>query len=489
MNAYLATLVVYSLLLIAIGFVAARRVKNASDFLVGGRRFGAGVLFATFLAANLGAGSTVGASGIGYRLGLSAWWWVGSAGIGTLILSQIVGPRLWRIAKANDLHTMGDYLELRYNKAVRGTIAAILWIGTLTILAGQIIAISWILNAVAGLPKWMGCVAGGVVAITYCTAGGLASSAVVNMIELSVTLTGLVLSALYATHAMGGWAGLHASLASQIGVDAAAQKTSFTGAGTQQILTYVAFLVPSFICSPGLAQKLYGARDVRAVRVGVGLNSIGQFLFAFVPALFGMVALAHFAHLGNAEFALPQVILKLVPPWVGMWALAAVFSAELSATDAILFMLSTSLAVDLYRTFVNPGVSQKKLLTVGRVTTFFAGIAGIALAILLPSVISAVTIFYGLLAVALFVPFLLGLYWRRMSAAAALASIAIAISADVFVQLGTASHTVGIFSPAAVGIFAGLATAILTSAVAPNTKPDAASVAVAAREIRPTAAR
>jgi SSS family solute:Na+ symporter len=171
-----------------------------------------------------------------------------------------------------------------------------------------------------------------------------------------------------------------------------------------------------------------------------------------------------------------------------MWALAAIFSAELSATDAILFMLSTSLAVDLYRTFVNPQVSQKKLLTVGRVTTFFAGIAGIALAILLPSVISAVTIFYGLLAVALFVPFLLGLYWRRMSAAAALASIAIAISADVFVQLGTASHTVGIFSPAAVGIFAGFATAILTSAVAPNTKPDAASVAAAAREIRTTAA-
>jgi solute:Na+ symporter, SSS family len=280
----------------------------------------------------------------------------------------------------------------------------------------------------------------------------------------------MVVSALYATHALGGWTGLHAALIAKVGAGKASGFTEITGAGARQILAYGAILVPSFICSPGLAQKLYGAKDVRAVRAGIGLNSIGQFLFAFVPALFGMVALARFGHLGNAEFALPQVIMKLVPPWLGMWALAAVFSAELSATDAILFMLSTSLAVDLYRTFVNPGVTQKKLLTVGRVTTFFAGAAGIALAISLPSVIDAVKIFYSLLAVALFVPFLLGLYWQRMSAAAALASIVVAILADLFVQYGTAAHSLGIISPAAAGIFAGFATAILTSAVAPNMK-------------------
>src|SRR5215467_3579343 len=137
MNAYFIALAAYSVALILLGFFAARRVRDASDFLVAGRRFSLGVIFATFLAANIGAASTVGASGIGYRLGLSAWWWVGSAGIGTAILSQSVGPRLWRIAKANSLHTLGDYLELRFNRAVRGLIALILWMGTLSILAGQ----------------------------------------------------------------------------------------------------------------------------------------------------------------------------------------------------------------------------------------------------------------------------------------------------------------------------------------------------------------
>jgi SSS family solute:Na+ symporter len=477
MNVYLLTLVVYALLLIAAGLVVARKVRNASDYLVGGRSFGPGVLFATFLAANIGAGSTVGASGIGYRLGLSAWWWVGSAGIGTIFLSQFIGPRLWRIAKTHDLHTLGDYLELRYSKSVRGVIASLLWFGTLPFLAGQLIAIAWILNVVAGLPKWAGCLAGGVVAITYCTAGGLASAAIVNIVELSVTMTGLVLSALYVMHASGGWTGLTSSLAAQSRAQTP-RLVSFTGAGAEQILAYVAILVPSFICSPGLAQKLYGARDAKSVRIGVGLNSIGQLCFAFVPALLGMAALAHFAHLGNPELALPTVMMKLLPPWLGLWALAAVFSAELSATDAILFMLSTSLAVDLYKTFINPGVTQKKLLTVSRITTFVAGVAGVFLAIALPSVISAVTIFYGLLAVALFVPFVLGLYWARTSAAAALASIFTAIAADLAVQYGTASHSAGLLSPPAIGILVGLIAAVAVSLAMPNRRALPGKVAV-----------
>ena len=363
---------------------------------------------------------------------------------------------------------MGDYLEVRYNKAVKAIIAVILWFGTLAILAGQLMAISWILNVVAGLPKWVGCMIGGAVAIAYCTAGGLASSAIVNIFELAVTMTGLLMSAIFATHALGGWGGLTARITQEFGAARATQLTTFTGAGAKQILAYVAILLPSFICSPGLAQKLYGAKDAKAVRIGVGLNSIGQLCFAFVPALFGMVALAHFGHLGNAELALPTVMVKLVPPWLGIWALASIFSAELSATDAILFMLSTSLAVDLYKTFLNPGVKQNVLLRVSRITTLVAGVAGVALAVALPSVIAAVTIFYGLLAVALFIPFVLGLYWPRMSAAAAIASIFTAIGADLAVQCGTATHSIGIVPPAAIGILTALVVSVGVSMVMPG---------------------
>src|SRR5204862_5076159 len=97
--AYLAIIVIYSLAQIALGVWVARRVKGSRDFFVAGRALGPGLLFATLLAANIGAGSTIGASGLGYRDGLAAVWWVGSAGRGSLVVALWVGPRMRRVAE------------------------------------------------------------------------------------------------------------------------------------------------------------------------------------------------------------------------------------------------------------------------------------------------------------------------------------------------------------------------------------------------------
>ncbi|MGA8036136.1 MAG: sodium:solute symporter family protein [Candidatus Acidiferrales bacterium] len=467
MNVYFAALIAYSVLLIGIGAFVARKVKSASDYLVAGRSFGPGILFATFLAANIGAGSTVGASGIGYRVGMSAWWWVGSASIGTFLLSQTVGPKLWKLAKANEFQTLGDFLEFRYGKSVKAIIAVLLWAGTLAILAGQLIAIAWILNVVIGLAKWKGCLVGGIVAVSYCAAGGLASSAVVNILELAVTMSGLLVSIPFALRGAGGWQAVQATIATHAGASAPALM-SLTGVGLRPILAFGSILIPSFIVSPGLVQKLYGAKDAATVRRGVLANSVAQALFAFAPAMFGLLALSRFPHLPNPELALPTVMMYMVPKWLGLWALASIFSAELSATDAILFMLSTSLSVDLYKTFIKPEIDQKELLSVSRSTAVIAGTAGVMLAIALPSVITAVSIFYSLLAVALFVPLIYGLYWRKMSTAAAIGAIFAAIVAALFTRLSAPGGAIGPLSSAAVGILVALVVATAASLFFPS---------------------
>jgi solute:Na+ symporter, SSS family len=460
MNLYLGALLFYSTFLMALGLFISRRVKNPSDFLVAGRSLGPGRLFATFLAANIGAGSTVGATGLGYRYGMSAWWWVGSASIGTLVLSQFLGPKLWRLAKEQSLATLQDFLEYRYSKTVKAIISVLFWCGSLAILAAQLIAIAWILNTVADIPKWGGCLIGGVVAIVYCTAGGLMSSSFVNMFELAVTMSGLLLAVPFAIHSLGGWAHVHdLALAQGSALTAGAlspqARFDFVGVGWKQVFAWVAILVPSFMISPGLVQKIYGARDVKAVRLGVGLNSLGQAIFAFVPPVLGLCAFAALPHLANPELALPAAMKFLLPKWLGVWTLASIFSAELSATDAILFMLSTSLAVDLYKTFFRPTISPKELLEASRIACAGAGVVGILLATVLPSIIAAVSIFYGLIAVSLLVPVLAGLYSKRVLSSAAVGSILSAIATTLFVMRVTGGRGFGIFSPQAIGILTG----------------------------------
>jgi SSS family solute:Na+ symporter len=472
----LALLIVYALLLIAIGAFISRRVKSAEDFLVARRNLGPGLLFTTLLAANIGAGSTIGAAGLGYKFGLSAWWWVGSAGIGSLILAFTVGPKIWPLAKRFNFYTLGDYLEHRYDRRVRVIIAVVLWLGTLALLSGQLIAVSRILDAVAGAGKIVGCIIGGIVVVIYFMAGGLLSSAWVNLLQLTIMMLGFLVTVPVALHRAGSWHEVTARIAAQCADSThAAHYLNPTGAGWPWILGLIVLLAPSFIISPGLLQKIYGAKDPRAVRLGVAGNAVCLLLFAVLPPLLGMVAFSQFPLLAHQEDALPMVMTKLLPPWLGGLALAAVLSAELSTCDAILFMLSTSLSMDLYKTFINPHASSQELLKINRLTAVVAGGLGIALAVKLPSIIAALTIFYGLLVVSLCVPLMGGLYSTKPDASSVVVAIIISIAATLLVHHLTDGRGFGWLSPQALGILISLVT-IGASTIMPRrsvvTKPE-----------------
>jgi SSS family solute:Na+ symporter len=416
MNLQLSALLAYSLVLVLLGLWIGRTVGTSSKFFIAGRSLGPTLLFSTLLAANIGSGSTVGATGLAYRHGLSAWWWVGSAGIGSLILGLFVGPTLWRIAKRHNLETVGDFLDLRYGPSVRAVVSSLLWLATTTILAAQLIALAWVLNVVADIPKPLGCLLGGLVVTLYFASGGLLASAWVNLTQLVVLLTGFLVAApLIILKTQEGF-----SQALRVGSDP--DYLNFWQNG-ESGWPYLALLVPAFIVSPGLIQKLFGAKDEQTVRRAVTVQGFALMLFACLPVILGMAARQLFPDLLNAELALPVLLVESLPPLVGMLGLAAVFSAEISSADAILFMLATSLSKDLYRRFVNPSASDKRVLLVARLSALSSGIIGVLLAIVLPSVIGAMKIFYSILGVALFVPIVAGLFKTRAGSAEALAAV------------------------------------------------------------------
>jgi SSS family solute:Na+ symporter len=462
MNLHLTVLIVYALALMALGLWIGRRVRGAGDFFVAGRRLGPGLLFSTMLAANIGAGSTVGATGLGYTNGISAAWWVGSAAIGSIVLAFWIGPAMRRQADAHQLRTVGDYLEHRYSSAVRGLASGILWIGSLFILAGQLWAIGSIIGTVTGAAPWIGCVIGGGVITVYFAAGGLLTSARVNVVQLTVKMIGFALALPLAIAAAGGFSALHL-------IQPAPDYWQLWRAGSPGLST-LAVIVPPFIVSPGLLQKIFGARDDRTVRIGVGLNALGLLLFASVPALLGIVARSQFPSLPSADTALPMLLAHTLPPLVGAIGLAAVFSAEISASDAILFMLTTSLSQDFYKRFVRPSASDDQVLRLARWTAGVSGAAGTLLAIALGSVVNALTIFYTLIGVSLFVPILAGLYVRRASAAGALAAMIAGVGAALVAHVVTGGRGWGLVTPATAGLAAAGAAWVITLLLPHNGK-------------------
>ncbi|MEQ1855843.1 MAG: sodium:solute symporter family protein, partial [Longimicrobiales bacterium] len=402
MNPLLAVLIGVGLVYLIVGLRVARRSKTAEAFFVGDRKLGAGLIFSTLLAANIGAGTTVNATALGYSHGLSAWWWVGSAGLGSLVLAWWIGPKIRRRSAEAGLRTLGDYLEWRYSPGVRTLGAALLVPGSLFLLAVQLAAMGLLMQVVVGTPYWVGVVIGGSIATAYFAAGGLAGAARVNALQLVLEYGGFFLLIPFAILVAGGWG----EVVDRVPTGDYWHFTSSGPAG----LWYLVMLGPAFIVSPGLLQKVYGAADDRAVRVGVGLNALALLLFAAVPPLLGIVARAQFPDLADPQLALPTLLQEGVPAWVGALGVAAVFSAELSTCDAILFMVTTSVSQDMLRPMLKERAREVDLLGIARRAALVCGALAVGLAVAAPNMVVLLTIFYSLLTAGLAVPLIAGLY-------------------------------------------------------------------------------
>ena len=453
-------LVVYAVVLMGAGLWVTRRVRRSGDFFVAGRALPAGVIFATLLAANIGAGSTVGATGLGYREGLSAWWWSGSAAIGCLVLGLFVAPRMHRLAtRARLLHggrlpgvalrPLGAGPDRR--DPVGGDGGAALGADHrhgLGLRGDRRVA------AAAGGPPFSG-----LILTVYFSGGGLMASAWVNLLQLATLVVGFGLAVPYAWSAAGGWAGLRAAA----GPEMAGQYGSLTGMGLAGILGLVVVFVPSFIVSPGLIQKRFGARTAR----GAGRAALGN-----AAGAGGVRLRAGDPGDGDAGDGAGRSPTRrwpcrvsrwtcCPPGWAG-WAWRRCSRRSCPSADAILFMLSTSLSRDLYQAVLRPEADDAQLLRVGRAAAVAGGVLGLVLALVLPSVMAALKLFYGIMTAALFVPLLVGL--SRPAPEPGHARVAVVASVvgtglGLWVLAGTAH---GSWAPSVLGM--GLAVGVFATA-------------------------
>ena len=426
---HLTLLLAYSLAQIALGLWIARHVRSTSDFFVAGRRLGPGLLLATFLAANIGAGSTVGAAGLGYRDGLSAWWWVGSAGIGSFVLAMWVGPRIRRLAVEHDFRTVGDFLEWRYGERVRaGRRRAALVQHARRFSPRNSLRSRRSSTWSRACRKYVGCVLGGIVITTYFMAGGLLSSVGVNVVQLTVKFVGFGV-ALPLALVRGGrlrraarGTARHPSSGISLGRRLGLDLRRDAGAG---------------VCGvAGPDSK--GVRRARRSRRSHRRRAQRACCSWHLPSCRRCSAWSRACFIPTCQIASSRCrccFTTNLPPAVGTLGLAAVFSAELSAADAILFMLATSLSKDLYKRFLNPAADDRRVLVVARGAAVAGGVLGVALAIVAETIIGSLTVFYTLMTVILFVPLLGGLYTRRLGTTEALAAIGAGVSALVVLQL------------------------------------------------------
>ena len=451
----LATLDITILVIYAVGiFLLAQWVsrekgehkKDAQDYFLASRALPWWAIGTSLIAANISAEQIVGMSGSAYVMGMAiaSYEWMAAL---TLI---IVGKWILPVFLKNGIYTMPEFLEKRYSPGVR-TLMAIFWL--VLYVCVNLTLILWLgakaVTTMTGLSAWTAVTALALFALAYALYGGLKAVALTDIVQVSLLVAGGIFITYLALEKIGGDAGVIAGFRQLL----ASHPEKFDMIMTPEN--------PNYVKLPGLAVLLGGmwmmnvsywgfnqyiiqrglaARSVDEAQKGVVLAAFLKLIIPAIVVVPGIAAIILVPDLGtNNDSAYPS-LMKTLPIGVKGLVFAALVAAVISSTASKINSIATIFTMDLYR-HMRPETGQGTLVKVGRIVAVVA--TGIAIAITVPilsnfnEAFQYVQDFTGFVTPGICVIFLLGLYWERTTATAAMtaALVTVLMSAAFYIWL------------------------------------------------------
>lgn len=488
-----ATIVIYLLLMLAIGLWATRRAKNAEDYRVAGRRLGWGMYIGTMSSVVIGGSATVGGVALGYQHGISAFWMVLAIAIGLLLLSLfIAGP----IRKAK-VYTINQVIELRYGKGAAAKLSSlitVLYTLTLSVNSTSVYATIFVV-LFPGLSKVQAVCLGGLIVIVYSIFGGMWSITLTDMMQFLFMTVGMFFILLpFSLYHAGGISNLAAKL----------PETFFSpsGIGYDMIITYLVTFVLGMLIGQDIWQRVFTSRTPQIAKWGGTISAVYVALYALAGAVIGMCGRIIVPELGEDNRGKLFAILATgyVPAVLGGIVLAAGLAAMMSTASGTLIAAATVTRVDiapLFATLFVKNASVKvtdkqaktevgednlelnssqaednnlRSLRTDRIYLLVFGLVVVFLATWLDDPVIGMVIGYDLLVGGLFVPILGGMIWKRANIVGASLSMIVGVVATI---IGLFVYGPDANEPIYSGIITGLLIFIIGSLL---TKPTSLTV-------------
>jgi SSS family solute:Na+ symporter len=408
---YFWAILIYLLILIGVGAIRSRGVKTQTDFMVAGRKLPAAVLVGTLLATWIGSGSIIAGAGLSYRKGFSALWFDAGVWVAIIVL-YFVAARARRLAQ----FTVPDILEIRYNKVARilGSITTI--IAYTAIVSYQFKAGGMVLNMVAGIPVDQGIILTAVFVIAYTALAGMISVAYTDVVNGVVLLLGFVIGFPFLLKLAGGWGNVVATL----------PPDRFQVLGTMTIWEALGYSLPTMLLLLGesnMYQRFFSAKDERAAKISVLGWISGTIFVETLIVVLAIIGSSIFVGI-NPESVILHSVRHGLSPVVGCVLLAAIVAVIVSTADSFLLVPSTNIMRDIYQRFVNPNVSQKRMVLYSRIVVIVLGVVAFVQVRFFTTVLAMALYAYTMYGVGITPATLAAFFWKRATPAGGVCSIA-----------------------------------------------------------------
>ncbi len=413
---------------------------------------------ASLIASNISAEQFIGMSGSGFSLGIaiSAYEWL--AALSLVIVAVWFIP----IYLKNKIYTMPQFLKMRYNETA-AMIMAILWlfiyifVNLTSILYLGAVAISGLLPQ-AGNTDYLHIVmiALAVFAI-FITLGGMKVIGFTDVIQVAVLIIGGLATSYMALNKVGGGNGAIHGFATlmQSAPDHFHMIFKKPTVETSQadinkylilpgILMYVAgqwiVNLNYWGCNQYITQRALGA-NLQTARNGLLFAAMLKMIMPVIVMLPGIAAYVLMKqgqlHVGKMDDAYSSV-LGFLPAGLKGLSIAALTAAIVASLAGKINSISTIYTLDIYKKYINKEATEFKMVWIGRAVALAAIVIAImftwkdVLGISSEGGFTYIQKYTGFISPGVFAMFLLGMFWKRTTGAAAVAGVITGVVLCVF---------------------------------------------------------
>jgi SSS family solute:Na+ symporter len=426
----LTLVIVYLLVTIAIGLMAAKRVQNSSDFAIAGRHLPMAMIVTTTFATWFGSETVLGipakfVNGGLYGVVEDPF----GAGFCLIFVGLFFAGKLYRMT----LLTISDYFRERYGRTVEVVCSLIIMVSYLGWVSAQVTALGLVFNllsdGVVGME--LGMVIGVVSILAYTLFGGMWSVAITDFIQMIILVVGLSILAVFAADQAGGADKVVALAISQD------MFKFWPEPNMKDILFFFASAITIMLGSipqQDVFQRVMSANSLKAATQGPVIGGICYILFAFVPMFLVVSAMLIMPEQAAALIAedpqkvLPTLVMTHMPFVMQVLFFGALLSAIKSCASATLLAPSVTFTENIWRQF-RPHQSDQQELRAMRVTVLIFSLLVLAYAIRMQgtSIYEMVSGAYQVPLVGAFVPLTFGLYWKRATTQGAIFALVLGL--------------------------------------------------------------
>jgi len=446
------SVILYWVISVAIGLVAALKVKNVTDFAAAGHALPMYVVTATVFATWFGAESVLGAPASFLKDGLAG---VVADPFGSSLCLILVGLFFAKPLYKSKYLTIGDFYREKYGRTVEVLVTLCIGASYLGWVSAQIMALGLVFHVVSDgeISRQVGMLIGSGSVLIYTLFGGMWAVAVTDLLQMTIIIIGM----LFIGHEISGMSGGVSHVVHH--AYAAGMFNFFPQANTKDIIGFVSALCTMMLGSipqQDVFQRVTSSKTVQIAQRAAVLGGILYFMFSFVPMF-----LAYSANLielenvqlelqSDPQLILPHLILHHTPIFVQIIFFGALLSAIKSCASATLLAPSVSFSENIIKGFFRELTDAQYLLVMRTTTLVFSGVVTILALNSSLSIFKMVENAYRVTLVAAFVPLVCGIYWSKAKPFGALLSIVMGLIAWLLCE---AVSPEAMIPPQMVGLF------------------------------------